>query len=100
MTASTRTASHSAPTEAERKAEWARCLDEHALRRLGDAFADAANRREYDRFADLFTEDGAWQIGPPLDVAIVGHTEIRRGVEQMIGRWDFFTQMPPTRLLR
>jgi ketosteroid isomerase-like protein len=69
-------------------------LDEYSVRRLGEMFADAANRREYDRFASLWTDDGLWEIGEPIEVQFEGRAGIRSGIEQMLGRWDFFAQMP------
>jgi hypothetical protein len=33
-----------------------------ATRSLGDVFADAANCRDYDRFASLWTDEGIWEV--------------------------------------
>jgi SnoaL-like protein len=46
---------------------------------------------DYDRFASLFAEDGAWRI-PYIDVELVGRREIRAGIERMQGLWDYFVQ--------
>jgi hypothetical protein len=69
-------------------------IHHYALRCLGERFADCANRRDYDGFAALWHGDGAWEIGPPIDVAFNSADEIRRGIEAMLSRWDFFVQLP------
>src|SRR4051794_12508452 len=47
--------------------------------------------RDYDRFASLFTSDGAWRI-PYIHVEHVGREQIRAAVEHMQGLWEFFVQ--------
>jgi ketosteroid isomerase-like protein len=69
-------------------------LQHYAIRSLGETFADSANRHDYDRFADLWTEDAVWEIGSPINVRFEGRAAIRQGVEDLLGRWDFFVQMP------
>lgn len=69
-------------------------LQHYAIRTLGEALADAAYRHDYQRFAALWMEDGLWEIGPPIDIAFKGRRNIRSGFEVMLGRWDFFVQMP------
>jgi ketosteroid isomerase-like protein len=69
-------------------------LDHYELRTLGERFADTANRRDFDGFVDLWTDNGVWEIGPPINVSFAGRTEIRAGIEGMLGRWDFFVQLP------
>lgn len=66
----------------------------YELRTLGERFADTANRRDFDGFVDLWTEDGLWEIGPPIDVRFTGRADIRSGIERMLGLWDFFVQLP------
>jgi hypothetical protein len=34
----------------------------YAIRSLGDVFADAANCRDCDRFASLWTDEGIWEV--------------------------------------
>lgn len=63
-------------------------LEIHALR---GAFADAANRRDFDHFATLFTDDGGWQI-PDMRAAFSGRAAIRDGVERMLDLWEVFVQ--------
>lgn len=68
--------------------------DLRAIEDLGHRFADAANHRDYDAFAALWTEDAVWQILPPIDVRFTARREIRAAIENLLGRWDFFVQMP------
>ena len=54
-------------------------------------FTDASMMRDWDRFALLFTEDGAWRM-PHIDVDLVSREEIRAGVERLRGLWEYFVQ--------
>jgi ketosteroid isomerase-like protein len=67
--------------------------DRFEIETLRGEFTDAATMRDYDRFASLFTEDGAWRI-PYVDVELVGREDIRAGIERLQGLWDFFVQHP------
>jgi ketosteroid isomerase-like protein len=58
---------------------------------LRGEFADAAMRRDYERFAGLFTVDGVWRM-PHVDVTIIGRDEIRAGVERLHQMWEFAVQ--------
>lgn len=69
-------------------------LDHYSLRCLGERFADCANRHDYAGFAALWHDDGVWEICTPINVSFSGAPAIRRGIEAMLGRWDFFVQMP------
>jgi ketosteroid isomerase-like protein len=66
--------------------------DRVEIEALRGEFTDAIAMRDYDRFAALFTPDGAWRI-PYVDVALVGRPEIRAGIERMQGLWDYFVQI-------
>ena len=63
-------------------------VDIEALR---GEFVDAGMMRDYDRFASVFTPDGAWRM-PHIDVELVGREEIRAGIERLQGLWDYFVQ--------
>jgi ketosteroid isomerase-like protein len=52
---------------------------------------DAALMGDWDRFASLFTEDGAWRI-PDVGVEFTNRAEIRAGIERLQGFWEFFLQ--------
>jgi ketosteroid isomerase-like protein len=54
---------------------------------------DAAMMHDYDRFASLFTPDGAWRI-PHANIDFVSRDEIRAGIERLQGLWDYFVQNP------
>ncbi len=58
---------------------------------LRGEFTDAVMMRDFDRFAALFTDDGAWRI-PYIHVDLVSRAEIRDGIERMQGLWDYFVQ--------
>ncbi|MGP4086679.1 nuclear transport factor 2 family protein [Streptomyces sp. KR55] len=65
--------------------------DRLEIEALRGEFTDAGMMRDYDRFASLFTQDGAWRI-PDADVEFVGREEIRAGIERLQGLWDYFVQ--------
>ena len=65
--------------------------DRVEIEALRGEFTDALMMRDYDRFASLFTTDGAWRI-PYINVELVGREEIRAGIERMQGLWDYFVQ--------
>jgi ketosteroid isomerase-like protein len=65
--------------------------DRVEIEALRGEFTDAALMRDYDRFASLFTQDGAWRM-PHIDVELVGRKEIRAGIERLQGLWGFFVQ--------
>jgi ketosteroid isomerase-like protein len=54
-------------------------------------FSDAGMRCDYDRFAALFTDDGAWRM-PHVDAEFVGRDEIRSAIERLRGLWDYAVQ--------
>lgn len=60
---------------------------------------DAALMHDYDRFASLFTEDGAWRI-PYSNVAFVSREEIRAGIERAQAMWDYFIQTTHPGMIR
>jgi ketosteroid isomerase-like protein len=65
--------------------------DRFEIEALCGDFTDAAMMLDYDRFASLFTQDGAWRI-PDINVEFVGRKEIRAGIERLQGFWDYFVQ--------
>lgn len=52
---------------------------------------DAVMVREFDRFASLFTSDGAMRW-PHIGREFVGREEIREAIEWGQGLWEFFVQ--------
>ncbi|MBO1334226.1 nuclear transport factor 2 family protein [Streptomyces sp. VRA16 Mangrove soil] len=74
--------------------------DTHVLRTLTDRlaiealrgeFTDAIMMGDYDRFAQLFTTDGALRI-PEGGIGFTGRDRIRAGIEQLQDAWDYFIQ--------
>ena len=64
--------------------------DRLEIEALRGEFADAAMMRDYDRFASLFTEDGAWRM-PYVHAEFVGRQQIRAAIERAQEEiWDFF----------
>jgi uncharacterized protein (TIGR02246 family) len=65
--------------------------DRFEIEALRGEFTDASMMRDWDRFASLFTEDGAWRM-PHINEEIVGRKEIRARVERLRGLWEYFVQ--------
>jgi ketosteroid isomerase-like protein len=65
--------------------------DRVEIEALRGEITDAVMTRDYDRFASLFTEDGAWRM-PHINVELVGREEIRAGIERLQGLWEYFVQ--------
>jgi ketosteroid isomerase-like protein len=65
--------------------------DRVEIEALRGEFTDAAMDRDYDRFASLFTEDGAMRW-PHINKEFVGREEIRAAIEQGQDLWDYFLQ--------
>ena len=64
--------------------------DRFEIEALRGEFTDAGMMRDDDRFASLFTQDGAWRI--PDVAEFVSREEIRVGIERLQGIWDYFVQ--------
>jgi uncharacterized protein (TIGR02246 family) len=65
--------------------------DRVEIEALRAEFTDASMMHDWDRFAALFTMDGAWLM-PHIDVELVGREQIRAGVERLRGLWAYFVQ--------
>jgi ketosteroid isomerase-like protein len=65
--------------------------DRVEIEALRGELTDAAMMRDYDRFASMFTQDGAWRI-PDVHIDFVGRDAIRAGVERAQGLWEYFVQ--------
>jgi ketosteroid isomerase-like protein len=66
-------------------------MDRVEIEALRGEFTDAGMMRDYDRFAALFTPDGAWQM-PHIPLEFVGREQIRSAIEQLRESWEFFIQ--------
>ncbi|OBJ04241.1 DUF4440 domain-containing protein [Mycobacterium sp. 1482292.6] len=65
--------------------------DRLEIEALRSDFTDAGVARDYDRFASLFTSDGAWRM-PHINALFVGMREIRAAVERGQSLFEFFVQ--------
>ncbi len=65
--------------------------DRFEIEALRGEFTDATMMLDYDRFASLFTVDGAWLM-PHIDEELTSRAEIRAGVERLRPLWAFFVQ--------
>ena len=73
--------------------------DRFEIEALPGEFTDAGMMRDYDRFASLFTQDGAWRM-PHINEEFVGRDEIRAAVERLQALWDYFVQTPHPGMIR
>ncbi|GAA3476155.1 YybH family protein [Streptomyces yanii] len=64
--------------------------DRVEIEALRGEFTDAGVMHDYDRFASLFTHDGARM--PHIPVEFVGREEIRAAVGRLQGHWEYFVQ--------
>lgn len=58
---------------------------------LSGEFTDAALQRDWDRFAALFTPDGAWRM-PNAGIEFESREAIRDGIGRLQGFWNYFVQ--------
>lgn len=65
--------------------------DRVEIQALPGEYTDSAMTRDFDRFAALFTEDGALRM-PNVNVEYVGRQQIRAAIEKLQGVWEFFIQ--------
>jgi ketosteroid isomerase-like protein len=65
--------------------------DRVEIEALRDEFTDASMQLDFDRFASLFTEDGAWRM-PHIEEELVSREKIRAGVERLRPTWEYFVQ--------
>jgi len=67
-------------------------IDTFEIQALSVDFTDSSMMRDWDRFASLFAEDGAWRM-PHIDVVLASRVEIREGIERLReGMWEYFVQ--------
>lgn len=66
--------------------------DRVEIEALQSDFTDAAMMREWDRFASLFTHDGAWRI-PHAGIEFLGRKKIQAAIQHAQDvLWEFFVQ--------
>jgi uncharacterized protein (TIGR02246 family) len=70
--------------------EW---LDRVAIQDLVVRYSDAATRGDWAAFAALWTDDGIWEVGPPVGTRVVGVDAILADVTASVDAEDFLVQM-------
>jgi ketosteroid isomerase-like protein len=65
--------------------------DRVEIEALRGEYTDAGMMHDYDRFASLFTSDGAVRM-PHINVEFVGREQILAGISRLQGYWDYFVQ--------
>jgi ketosteroid isomerase-like protein len=65
--------------------------DRVQIEALRAEFSDAGMLSDYDRFAALFTDDGAWRM-PHIGAEFAGRAEIRAAIERLRGLWEYAVQ--------
>lgn len=70
-----------------------RVKDELEIRALADKFSDAANRKDGELFQSLWSENGIWKIGSPINMEFKGKENMGTSVTHMLDLWDFFVQI-------
>jgi ketosteroid isomerase-like protein len=77
--------------EEETMSDFQSIADRVEIEALRGEFSDASMMRDWDRFASLFTDSGAWRM-PHINEELVSRAEIRAGVERLRALWDYFVQ--------
>lgn len=67
--------------------------DELAVRALAARFTDAANERDFDAFAELWSARAVWDIGPPLPARAQGVDAIVDMLRRLLAPQVLFMQM-------
>jgi SnoaL-like domain len=65
--------------------------DRVEIEALRAEFTDVSTMHDWDRFASLFTEDGAWRM-PHINEELVSREGIRAGLERLRSLGDYFVQ--------
>ena len=68
--------------------------DDAAIRNLCYRFSNCVISRDASVFRTLWTEDGVWDIAPPMNVHLEGADKIAEGFSHLMASWEFFVQMP------
>jgi ketosteroid isomerase-like protein len=66
-------------------------VEKQAIQEVVTWYSDAASRGAWDELAALWTEDGVWEVGPPVGTRIVGARAIREDL-QKVNAADFLIQ--------
>jgi hypothetical protein len=58
-------------------------VEKQAIQEVVTWYSDAASRGAWDELAALWTEDGVWEVGPPVGTRIVGARAIREDLQKV-----------------
>ena len=67
--------------------------DELKIRNLVGKFSDSANRRDFEAFGKLWTDDGKWRVLDPFPFHAEGAANIAQKFQEMLGQFEMFVQM-------
>lgn len=59
-------------------------VDREEIRHLTACWTDAVNRRDYEAFRGLWTEDAVWTIGQPLPMQVAGADSIVAKLQELL----------------
>jgi hypothetical protein len=68
-------------------------IDKLAIREVLSTYTSAASRGDWNQLESVFLPDARWELGPPLDVALVGPRAISDQLRSQCDAQDFFLQM-------
>ncbi len=78
---------------ADLEARIERLEDRQEILDLAAQFSDAVNRVDLNAFQELWSLDGVWTIGPPVDQVFTGRDAIVEACRSLLeGSWEFFVQ--------
>ena len=68
-------------------------VEKAAIREVLSTYTSAATRGDWDQLESVFLPDARWELGPPLDVVLVGPGAISEQLRGQCDHQDFFIQM-------
>ena len=68
-------------------------VEKLAIREVLSTYTSAATRGDWDQLESVFLADARWELGPPLDVLLVGPGAISEQLRKQCDHQDFFIQM-------
>ena len=68
-------------------------IERFLIRELIDRYCDVINQRDWDVFADFWTEDAIWEALEPFNMRAVGREQVLTTIRQARDRNPFLTQI-------
>ena len=68
-------------------------VEKLAIQEVLSTYTSAATRGDWDQLESVFLPDARWELGPPLDVSLVGPAAISEQLRGQCDSQDFFIQM-------